>query len=78
MGRIGVALESGGQTKSQHLGGFAESKHLVWVGGKVDFNLQSKKRASSLPRGAFSASTDHKEPHSPIVVVEAYVGLTVH
>ena len=34
MGRIGVALESGGQTKSQHLGGFAESKHLVWVGGK--------------------------------------------
>ena len=39
--------------------------HLMWISEKSWFNLQLKK-ASLLPRGAFSASTDHKEPHSPI------------
>ena len=45
---------------------------------KGKFKLTCSEQSLQASQGCLFSFPDHKEPHSPIVVKEAYVGLTVH
>ena len=50
---------------------------IVVCGGK-NMNTPAVEESLQASQGCLFSFPDHKEPHSPIDVEEAYVGLTVH
>ena len=67
-----------GKKKTQALGccRLRNSVHLVSL--RVNLIKPAVEESLQASQGCLFSLPDHKEPHSPIDVEEAYVGLTVH
>ena len=82
MGRIEAVLQliekRVRQNKSQVIG-LISPQQLSTLGGlRVKLIKPAVEESLQASQGCLFSLPDHKEPHSPIDVEEAYVGLTVH